>query len=162
MAKNLPEFLLFADVEADDESGRWHFSLESVGDGTKNNVTDVEPGESSGRLELLVVIRGLEALDQPSQVTLVTTSGYVRRGIRFGMEDWRNSGWRWEHFGRMVPVTNADLWQRLGRAMEFHELKCRSCQLERIDSAHVLRGPHRRRTGAKSPALSNGVQKQAS
>ena len=32
------------------------------------------------RLELMTLVRGLEALDQPSRVTLMTASGYVARG----------------------------------------------------------------------------------
>lgn len=161
MVTELPEFTLFADAERNDESCCWHFALESINGEFKTTANDVEACESSGRLELLAVIRGLEALDQPSRVTLMTTSAYVLRGIRFGIEEWRNSGWRWERFGLMVPVSNADLWQRLDQAMEFHELKCRSWRVERVDNAHVIQGPHRRR-GSRSAKFSTELQKQAS
>ena len=31
----------------------------------------------------------------------------------------------WERFGKMTPVKNADLWQRIDRAMDFHDIDCR-------------------------------------
>jgi hypothetical protein len=94
---------------------------------------DVEPQTVGERLELLAVVRGLEALDQPSRVTLITTSKYVREGIRHGVMEWRENDWRWERFGQMVPVKNQDLWQRVDRAMRFHKIDCR---ILRFDSPH--------------------------
>ena len=89
--------------------------------------------QSRERLDLLAVVRGLEALDQPSRVTLVTASGYVHRGLRFGLPAWRQNGWQWERYGQMVPIKNRDLWQRVDRALEFHEVAFRCA---RIDPAH--------------------------
>ena len=95
---------------------------------------DEEPGVQGERLELLAVIRGLEALDQPSRVTLVTSSRGVSRGLRFGLAEWRTNNWQWERFGRRVPVKNHDLWQRVDRALQFHRVECRTW---RIDQAHT-------------------------
>ena len=97
-----------------------------------------EPDVRGERLDLLCVVRGLEALDQPSRVTLITSSAYVREGIRYGLQQWRVNGWRWESFGRMVPVKNQDLWQRVDAALQFHRLEC---QVWRFDEAH--NGPAR-------------------
>jgi hypothetical protein len=82
------------------------------------------------RLELLAVVRGLEALDGPARVTLVTRSRYVSRGIRFGITEWRANEWQWERFGRVVPVKDHDLWQRVDRALLFHRVECQSWQFE--------------------------------
>ncbi len=130
-----PHFLLFSEATADarpstGQADQWRFVLESVDDGQRFSVTERESETSGERLELLAVVRGLEALDQPSRVTLVTKSRYVSRGFRRGLEDWRNNGWRWECFGRMVPVKNADLWQRIDRALQFHRLECRTWRFD--------------------------------
>src|SRR5690606_23293920 len=82
------------------------------------------------RLELLAVVRGLEALDGPARVTLVTKSRYVSRGLRFGMTEWRANDWQWERFGRVVPVKDHDLWQRIDRALLFHQVECQAWQFE--------------------------------
>lgn len=131
-----PHYLLFTDCVEDEggSGGRWRFSLEAANGSDCLEADDCEPSVGGKRLELLAVIRGLEALDQPSRVTLVTPSRYVSRGIRFGLEEWRRSDWRWERFGEMVRITNHDLWQRLDSALSFHQVECRRW---RFDAAHV-------------------------
>ena len=74
--------------------------------------------------ELLAVVRGLEALQQPSRVTLVTPSRYVARGIVRCLDDWRASQWQWERFGRVEPIRDHDLWRRVDRAMDYHQIDC--------------------------------------
>jgi len=118
-----PHFLLFSESSRKQRQGQWRFLLQAV-DGTEQlEAADAEPDVQGERLELLAVVRGLEALDQPSRVTLVTPSKYVHRGLLYGLEEWRTNGWSWEHFGQMVPVKNRDLWQRLDHAMNVHELE---------------------------------------
>lgn len=109
----------------------WRFVLRSPDGNTHLDVADVEEGASEERLELLAVVRGLEALDQPSKVTLVTASGTIRRGFRFGLQAWRENRWHWECFGKMTPVNNADLWQRIDRAARFHDIECRLLRADR-------------------------------
>jgi ribonuclease HI len=117
-----PHFLLFSESSRKQRQGQWRFLLKAV-DGTEQlEAADAEPEVQGERLELLAVVRGLEALDQPSRVTLVTPSKYVHRGLIYGLEEWRTNGWSWEHFGQMVPVKNRDLWQRLDHAMTVHDL----------------------------------------
>src|SRR5687768_16553839 len=95
-----PHFLLFAESKyspLQGECGRWRFVLEDF-DGT--TILDVEDSEfeNRDRLELLSIVRGLESLEQPSRVTLITASRYVSHGLRFGLDEWRRSDWQWERF----------------------------------------------------------------
>jgi len=86
------------------------------------------------RCELLAVVRGLEALDEPSRVSLITPSRYVSHGLRYGLDEWRESGWLWESFGQMTPIKHEDLWRRVDHALEFHRVQCKTC---RVDPAHA-------------------------
>jgi len=132
-----PHYVLFSESSETDDPGRWRFVLRTS-DGSERLVADdIEPQIRGERLELLTVVRGLEALDQPSRVTLITPSAYVREGIRHGLSEWRRNGWRWESFGRMIPVRHSDLWQRIDRALDFHEVECRP---RRFDPPHSLPG----------------------
>ena len=127
------QFFIYADLQlTEDGVNAWRFIVESLDGSTSTEASDTEPGTDGERLELLSVLRALESLDQPSEVYLLTPSQYVIRGIRFGLEAWRESSWRWERFGRMVPVKNADLWERIDRALTYHQVRCRraSIQLE--------------------------------
>lgn len=128
-----PHYLLFSESTETNEPGRWRFVLRASEGGQRIVADDIDPLARGDRLELLTVVRGLEALEQPSRVTIWTASSYVREGIRYGLREWRENGWCWEYFGRMVPVKNGDLWRRLDRAMQFHQVDCRTL---RIDAAH--------------------------
>jgi len=148
MTVHAPHFVLFSESTADQaaeppqgvaaESAAttalpyWHFVLRTdQGSVALDARGEEESGASPERLALLAVVRGLEALPEPSRVTLVTTSGWIRRGLRFGLDNWRDQHWRWECFGRMTPIKNADLWQRVDRALQFHEVECQTIRVDR-------------------------------
>ena len=133
MRATSPNYLLFAAAAARScQPGYWRFVLEPIGAGQRLVADDVEPNTDRNRLELLAVVRGLEALQQPSQVRLLTRSRYVRRGIRHGLCQWRDADWLWESFGRLVPIRDLDLWQRVDRALGFHQVECLRWQWDEV------------------------------
>ena len=137
-----PHYLVCLEAGRSADSGRWRFSLRTPDGSEQFEVADVEPKIRGDRLDLLTVVRALESLDQPSQVTLIGCSPYIRQGMQYGLPEWRCNGWRWEFFGQMVPVKNGDLWQRLDRALRFHQVECRQ---RRFDMPHTgPDGPHPR------------------
>ncbi len=148
-----PHYLLFSESCRKSPQGQWRFVLQLI-DGTEQfEAADAEPNARGERLELLAVVRGLEALAQPSRVTLVTPSRYVNRGLNYGLAEWRENGWRWEHYGEMVPVKNRDLWQRVDSALRFHQLDCRTWRFDPPHLAANRRGT-RRVSHAPGPARS--------
>ena len=134
MADTVPHYLLLSTCEPKstpgESAGQWRFVLEALDGDDRVDIRDSEPGVFGERLELLAVLRGLEALDQPSRVTMVTPSRYVIRGIRFGLESWKQNGWHWEIHGEMAPVKDHDLWQRLERALQIHDVRFRHWNAE--------------------------------
>ncbi len=132
MTSPKPHYLLFCDgnIPAHGESagaqrGRWRFVLEDLATGERIEATDQEVACAPDRSALVAVLRGLEALEQPSRVTLVTTSRYVTRGLQYGLSEWRDNDYSWEHFGTVQPIRNADIWKRIDRALAFHQVQCR-------------------------------------
>ncbi len=73
-------------------------------------------------MELMAVIRGLEALREPCKVTLHADSTYVGQGITSWMKGWKSRGWKRKDGGRLVPVKNAELWQQLDKLMQTHTI----------------------------------------
>jgi ribonuclease HI len=139
-----PHYLLFSQAHSSPASGpgsggRWHFVLQSLAGETELEAADIEPAPAD-RLELLAVVRGLEALEQPSRVTLVTPSKYVCHGLRFGVEEWRENGFQWERFGELKPIKNCDLWKRLDQALQIHAVDCRTWRLETNDDLSTPEG----------------------
>ena len=133
-------YLLFTETQRDGVNGPgWRFLLHAVDADETINAADCEPGLRGDRLALMAVVRGLEALEQPSLVKLVTGSRYVRRGIAAGIENWRANDWKWERFGKLVPVRDNDLWRRVDSALRFHRLSCRGWH--ETTSEHVAKRP---------------------
>ncbi|MCU0720270.1 MAG: hypothetical protein MUC83_11245 [Pirellula sp.] len=136
MNGTLPHYLLFCDgnipnaenatgVGFSKSSGRWKFVLEHLETGEKFEASDKETGATPDRTALIAVLRGLEALEQPSRVTLVTTSRYVFRGLQYGLNEWRENDYSWEHFGSVQPIRNADIWRRIDHTLSYHKVQCR-------------------------------------
>lgn len=78
-----------------------------------------EPMTTNNRMELIAVIRALEALKRPSRVRLHTDSAYVQQGITRWIHDWKRRGWK---TADRKPVKNEDLWRRLAELAERHEI----------------------------------------
>ncbi|MEM9428685.1 MAG: ribonuclease HI [Pseudomonadota bacterium] len=74
---------------------------------------------TNNRMELSAAIAALEALDRPTDLTLVTDSTYVRDGITRWVEGWKRNGWR---TAAKKEVKNADLWQALDAAGSRHRV----------------------------------------
>jgi ribonuclease HI len=130
MSVPAPHFLLFSSARHtrpphESNAGQWHFVIRATDGSTQLEATDAESEVSRDRLELLAIVRGLEALEQPSSVTIITSSRYIQRGLLHGLVAWRENGWQWERFGQLAPVKNADLWRRIDHAMRFHAIRCR-------------------------------------
>jgi len=66
---------------------------------------------SNNQMELMAVIRGLEAVRKGSRVTVFSDSAYVVNCFRDGWwKGWLRRGWKTSYGG---PVKNQGLWKRL-------------------------------------------------
>ncbi|HEX3601694.1 MAG TPA: RNase H family protein [Lacipirellulaceae bacterium] len=141
MNSALPHYLLHTEaVRSGHGPSRWRFSLQAVGESDRLTAADSESNTRRSRLELLAVVRGLEALDRPSRVTLLTRSRYVSQGIRRQLSHWREHHWQWERFGSMAPIRDYDLWRRIDRALEFHSVECCVWQAEEAPARKMHNG----------------------
>ena len=75
---------------------------------------------TNNRMELMAVIRALEALKRPSQVRVYTDSQYVQKGISEWVHKWKRNGWK---TAGKEPVKNADLWKELDELRGRHEVE---------------------------------------
>lgn len=81
-----------------------------------------EPEATNNRMEILAVIRALQALKRPCHVIVHTDSQYVQKGMSEWLEGWKRRGWR---TADKKPVKNADLWQQLDQLVEQHTVDWR-------------------------------------
>ena len=76
---------------------------------------------TNNRMELMGVIAALEALKRPCEVEVHSDSQYVVNAFnRHWIDGWRQRGWK---NAKKEPVKNPDLWRRLLKAMEPHEVR---------------------------------------
>lgn len=101
------------------DRGSWNFSLESVDGQSVLEAGDEDLGDLN-RLTLLAAVRGLEAIDGPSGVTLLSHNRYLIRSLSDSLPRWRENNFVWEHFGRRIDVQHADLWRRVDTALSIH------------------------------------------
>ena len=141
MQVSAPHYLLFTDADGRScEAAKWRFVLQPIGGGARIVAADAEDDADNMRLALMAVVRGLEALDGPSRVTLLVANRFVRRGIRRDLALWKERGWRWERFGQLVAIRDLDLWKRIDRALAIHEVECFawSATDQDCDAAHSI------------------------
>ncbi|MES9855147.1 MAG: ribonuclease HI [Sedimenticola sp.] len=72
---------------------------------------------TNNRMELMAVIKALEALKRPVDVRVTTDSQYVKKGITEWIKNWKKNGWK---TAAKRPVKNSDLWQRLDQLVANH------------------------------------------
>jgi len=82
-----------------------------------------EPETTNNRMEIMTVIKGLEALKEPCRVTIHTDSRYVTDAIRKGWaKRWRAKNWM---RGENTPALNSDLWSRVLQLLDKDEVEIR-------------------------------------
>ncbi len=79
-----------------------------------------EKETTNNRMELMAVIQALESLNRDCKVKVTSDSQYVLKGINEWMENWKKRGWK---TAAKKPVKNVDLWQRLDKAREDHNVE---------------------------------------
>lgn len=75
---------------------------------------------TNNRMELMAVIKALESLNRDCKVKVTSDSQYVLKGISEWMVNWKKRGWK---TAAKKPVKNVDLWQRLDKAQENHDIE---------------------------------------
>ena len=77
----------------------------------KDNIKELSgaaENTTNNQMELLGVIKGLEALKEPCDVEIISDSKYVVQGINEWLPNWIKNNWR---TAAKKPVKNLELWQ---------------------------------------------------
>lgn len=98
--------------------GGWGAILRAKG--MEKELSGSEKQTTNNRMEMMAVIAALEALKRPCRVTITTDSQYVMKGMTEWLPGWKAKNWK---TAAKKPVKNAELWQRLDKAIAPHEVK---------------------------------------
>jgi len=75
---------------------------------------------TNNQMELLGVIKGLEALKEPCNVTIVSDSSYVVNAINQWLSNWQKNNFK---TASKKPVKNYELWQQYLEVAKPHNIK---------------------------------------
>jgi len=79
-----------------------------------------EPETTNNRMEMMAVIKALNALKEPCDVTVHTDSRYVIDGMTKWLAGWLKRGWK---NAAKQPVKNDDLWRAMMEAVALHKVR---------------------------------------
>ncbi|MDE6075195.1 MAG: ribonuclease HI [Clostridia bacterium] len=89
--------------------------------GFEKRISGAEESTTNNRMELFAVIRGLECLKEPCEVTVYSDSAYTVNAFNNGwIYGWEKDGWK---KADNKQVLNTDLWQRLLALTRTHSVK---------------------------------------
>ena len=88
----------------------------------EREISGGEATTTNNRMELMAVIRALEALKKNCAVTIHTDSRYVMDGAQKWLPKWHANGWK---AADKKPVKNEDLWRALDVARADHDIQWR-------------------------------------
>ena len=87
----------------------------------EKEISGCERSTTNNRMELMAVIRGLEALNRRCRVTVYSDSKYFVDAVEKGWaRAWQKNGWR---KGDKEPAKNPDLWERVLALLDEHEVE---------------------------------------
>ena len=98
--------------------GGWGAILEYKG--VRKEISGGEAETTNNRMELMGIIRALEQLKEPCDITFCSDSKYVMDGLSKGWaKGWRARGWVKSD---KKPALNVDLWEQLLSLIAQHEM----------------------------------------
>lgn len=114
-----PSVEIFADGACSGNPGAGGFGAILRSGDRERELSGCEGHTTNNRMELMGVITALEALKRPCRVRVTTDSNYVVKGMREWINGWLRNNWR---NSQKKEVLNRDLWERLLRAAEPHDV----------------------------------------
>lgn len=115
------KIILYADgaCSGNPGPGGWGVMLRDISTCRTREMSGGEKRTTNNRMELTAVICGLEAIKEPSTVTVVTDSQYVVKGMTEWIDNWMAREWKTSN---KKPVKNVELWQRLLEVSRKHKV----------------------------------------
>ena len=89
--------------------------------GIEKEISGGEESTTNNRMEILAVLRALELLKEPCNVTIYSDSAYVVNTIeKRWLISWKNNNWIKSD---KKKVKNIELWEEMLKFLEIHNIK---------------------------------------
>lgn len=112
---------IYTDGACSGNPGSGGYGVVMLYNGARKELSAAYRLTTNNRMEVLAVIKALEALKEKCIVNLYSDSKYVVDAINKGWaRKWKANGWKKADKSR---AQNADLWERLLALLDMHEVK---------------------------------------
>ncbi len=112
---------IYTDGACSGNPGAGGYGVVMLYKGARKELSQGYKTTTNNRMEVLAVIKGLEALKEPCEVTLYSDSKYVVDSITKGwVYSWKKKNWIKSDKKKAL---NVDLWERLLELLDKHNVK---------------------------------------
>lgn len=116
----MKKVILYTDGACSGNPGPGGYGAILIYNGTEKEISGGEKNTTNNKMEMMAVIKGLEMLKEPCEVEVYSDSAYVVNSIEKGwIYSWKKNGWK---KADKKEVKNIDLWERLLKQMEIHNV----------------------------------------
>lgn len=116
-----PKVIIYTDGACSGNPGPGGWGAVLICGPHRKEISGFVPQTTNQRMELTAAVQGLEKLKRPCRVRLFSDSAYLINAFTQGwVERWQRNGWR---NARKEPVCNSDLWRKLIRLSQKHDLE---------------------------------------
>jgi ribonuclease HI len=116
--------IIYTDGGCDGNPGKGSYGVVLLHKARRKELSGGYAHTTNNRMELMAAIAGLETLTKPAPIMLFSDSAYLIDAMQKGwVKRWKQNDWQRNEDGSMLPVKNADLWQRLFKLSEFHDVR---------------------------------------
>lgn len=114
----MKEVIIYTDGACSGNPGNGGYCAILIYGENKKIISGSEISTTNNKMELLAVIKGLEALKEPCKVKVFSDSNYVVEAFNSGwIDNWNNNGWKTSN---KKLVKNLELWQQLISLCKVH------------------------------------------
>ena len=111
---------LYTDGACSGNPGPGGYGAVLIYEGVEKEIAGGEKSTTNNKMEMMAVIKGLEALKEPCEVSVYSDSAYIVNAIEQGwIDSWKKNGWR---KADKKPVKNVELWEKLLELMDTHKV----------------------------------------
>jgi ribonuclease HI len=118
-SSNCKNIVLYTDGACSGNPGMGGWGAILSYNGKEKELSDGEEMTTNNRMELIAVIKGLEAIKESCKVDIYSDSAYVVNAfLQDWISKWKSNGWK----TTKGEVLNLDLWKRLTDLLDKHEV----------------------------------------
>ena len=118
--ENRKEVKLYTDGACSGNPGPGGYGAILIYKGVEKEIAGAELNTTNNKMEIMAVIKGLEMIKEPCNVTVYSDSAYVVNTIQMGwLDSWRKNNWKKADKSK---VKNIELWEQLIELMKVHNV----------------------------------------